>query len=253
MGYEKYYPGGWQSGEAGGTPITPEALNHMEEGIESAAENIDTHKNDKSNPHGVTAAQVGAAASSHNHSTSNITSGTLGVARGGTGKATHTSNAVLTGNGTSAVKNVATASGAFYATAANGAPTFGTLPIAQGGTGSTSAAAACTALGLSPVKNAGTEYTTREKFLNKTVYCRVVNCGAFTKGKTTDVAIGASARIIRFEGFVGYNSSYDYSVQTQKIAVGTWADGNTIQIKIASDAETRADTVTYVAIYYYKA
>ena len=36
MAYEKYYPGGWQSGETGGTPITPEALNHMEKGIEAA-------------------------------------------------------------------------------------------------------------------------------------------------------------------------------------------------------------------------
>lgn len=40
-----------------------------------------------------------------------------------------------------------TASGALYATAANGAVKFGTLPIAQGGTGATTAAAACTALG----------------------------------------------------------------------------------------------------------
>ena len=98
----------------------------------------------------VTPANIGAAASSHNHSASEITSGTLGVARGGTGKATHTANAVLTGNGTSAVNNVATASGAFYATAANGAAKFGTLPISQGGTGSTSASAARNALGITP-------------------------------------------------------------------------------------------------------
>lgn len=90
----------------------------------------------------------GKASSSHNHSASNITSGTLGVARGGTGKETHTSNAVLTGNGTSAVNNVATASGALYATSANGAPKFGTLPIAQGGTGATTASAARTNLGV---------------------------------------------------------------------------------------------------------
>lgn len=69
--------------------------------------------------------------------TSHITSGTFSVARGGTGKATHTANAILSGNGTSAVNNIATASGALYATAANGAATFGTLPVAQGGTGST--------------------------------------------------------------------------------------------------------------------
>ena len=88
-----------------------------------------------------------AASDIPNLSTDKLTSGTLSVARGGTGKDTHTSNAVLTGNGASAVNNVATASGAFYATAANGAPSFGTLPIAQGGTGATTAAAAWTALG----------------------------------------------------------------------------------------------------------
>lgn len=70
------------------------------------------------------------------------------VGNGGTGKTSHTSNAVLTGNGTSAVKNVATKSGALYATANNGAASFGTLPVAQGGTGSTSAADARTALGV---------------------------------------------------------------------------------------------------------
>lgn len=38
MAYSKYYPNGWQSGEAGNTPITPDALNHMENGIVKAAE-----------------------------------------------------------------------------------------------------------------------------------------------------------------------------------------------------------------------
>lgn len=33
MSYEKFYPNGWQSGETGGTPITPEALNHIENGV----------------------------------------------------------------------------------------------------------------------------------------------------------------------------------------------------------------------------
>lgn len=36
MSYTRYYTGGWQSGETGKTPITPEALNHMEEGIANA-------------------------------------------------------------------------------------------------------------------------------------------------------------------------------------------------------------------------
>lgn len=68
------------------------------------------------------------------------------VAKGGTGKGTLTTNAVLLGNGTTAIKEVASASGAFYATAANAEPQFGTLPVAQGGTGATSPADARTSL-----------------------------------------------------------------------------------------------------------
>lgn len=33
MSYSKYYSGGWQDGSSGATPITAEALNHMEQGI----------------------------------------------------------------------------------------------------------------------------------------------------------------------------------------------------------------------------
>lgn len=47
---------------------------------------LTSHTGNKSNPHSVTIAQIGAAAASHNHSTDNLTSGTLPVARGGTGQ-----------------------------------------------------------------------------------------------------------------------------------------------------------------------
>lgn len=36
MSYKPYYTGGWQNGESGQTPITAEALNHLEQGIQSA-------------------------------------------------------------------------------------------------------------------------------------------------------------------------------------------------------------------------
>lgn len=93
------------------------------------------------------------AALTHEHNADDVTSGTLPVSRGGTGKGTHTANAVLTGNGTSAVNNVSTASGALYATAANGAAQFGTLPVAQGGTAGTTEAEARTSLDV-PVNSA---------------------------------------------------------------------------------------------------
>ena len=59
------------------------------------------------------------------------------VKNGGTGKTSHTTNALLAGNNVSAVKNIATGNGALYATGANALPQFGVLPVAQGGTGST--------------------------------------------------------------------------------------------------------------------
>lgn len=72
----------------------------------------------------------------------------ISVSQGGTGSTTLTSNAILAGNGTSAVKKISTVSGALYATSSGGAASFGTLPVAQGGTGATSASSARSNLGL---------------------------------------------------------------------------------------------------------
>ena len=89
---------------------------------------------------------LGALATKNKASLTSDVTGTLPIGNGGTGKTSHTANAVLTGNGANAVNNIATANGAFYATAANGAATFGTLPIGQGGTNATTAANARTNL-----------------------------------------------------------------------------------------------------------
>lgn len=70
------------------------------------------------------------------------------VADGGTGASTLTKNAVLLGNDTGAVKSKATANGAMFATGANAEPSFGILPIEQGGTGGTSGTSALNNLGI---------------------------------------------------------------------------------------------------------
>lgn len=97
-----------------------------------------------------TASDVGAAATSHNHAASNITSGVLPYARGGIGKALSSvpKYAIMRNAGDGDYMwYLATGNGALYATAANGTPQFGTLPVKQGGTGATSEAAARKALG----------------------------------------------------------------------------------------------------------
>ena len=69
----------------------------------TAQTNLTTHINNKSNPHGVTAAQVGAAEASHTHVFSSDITGTVSAGRGGTGRSSLTSGSYLVGNGTSAV------------------------------------------------------------------------------------------------------------------------------------------------------
>ena len=85
---------------------------------------------------GITLANIGAAASSHNHAASNITSGTLAVARGGTGV---TSNPSL-------LVNLGSTSAASVFAASPRPGVTGTLPVANGGTGTTSLAGLSTAL-----------------------------------------------------------------------------------------------------------
>ena len=85
----------------------------------------------------ITDALAAKAASSHNHSASNITSGTLPIARGGTG---------LTASPSMLVNLASTSAASVFATSPRPGVT-GTLPIARGGTGATSASAARTALG----------------------------------------------------------------------------------------------------------
>lgn len=70
------------------------------------------------------------------------------VAGGGTGATALKANAVLLGNGTGAVKQKAAGNGAMFATGADAEPSFGILPIAQGGTGGTSGASALDNLGI---------------------------------------------------------------------------------------------------------
>lgn len=84
----------------------------------------------------------------HKHKTQDLEEGYFEVSQGGTGATIHTTNAVIVGNGTDALKDIQSKSGTLYATENNGEPQFGTLPIAQGGTGATTAKDARQAIGL---------------------------------------------------------------------------------------------------------
>ena len=105
---------------------------------------------------------------------------------------------------------------------------------------------------VNPPLTTGVEYRTTERFMGYPVYAQLVNCGTQRADKNTDVPIGVQTRVVRFNGYVGYNGQYDYTVQTQDIWVGTLEDPTTIKIKMGAGTETREGTKTYVAIYYTK-
>lgn len=103
--------------------------------IKLAITNLINHLANKSNPHGVTAAQVNAAAKAHTHNASDINAGTVPVARGGTGASSFPNGALVRGTGGTSL-NYLQGAGALYSPS-TGKPQFGTLPISMGGTGVT--------------------------------------------------------------------------------------------------------------------
>lgn len=111
----------------------PDTNTYLESRFENKAKK--EHKHTKSE---ITDFPTSMTPTAHNHSASEITSGTLAVARGGTGVTSNPS--MLTNLGST------TAASVFAASPRPGVT--GTLPIANGGTGATTAAAARTSLGL---------------------------------------------------------------------------------------------------------
>ena len=102
----------------------------------------------------VNTALSGKANSSHTHKASDITSGVIPLDRGGTGSNVSLRDAPngaiirkLKDDKDNELWYTPTKNGALYATSENGVASFGTLPIAQGGTGATSAADARSKLG----------------------------------------------------------------------------------------------------------
>lgn len=112
--------------------------------IKFAITNLINHINNRNNPHGCTASQVGAAAITHTHNATDINAGTLSAARGGTGISAPSSGSIMVGNGSAALRSLR-GSGALYSAGA-GNPTFGTLPASYGGTGCTNLDDLATAL-----------------------------------------------------------------------------------------------------------
>lgn len=172
------------------------------------------------------------------------------VSLGGTGKTTNTTNAILAGNGTSAVKNIASANGALYATAANGTPKFGTLPIAQGGTGKTTALEALLALGGIQIKklweNASPSSTFAaqtmslnvsdyDALLISTIYAAGYRTGGVDivfKGDTTNMTLALTYNMYRNVSFIDNQLSFGAGYLTQPYGTAKTDNSRIVPIAI---------------------
>lgn len=84
----------------------------------------------------------------------------IGVTAGGTGRQSLDTNALLAGNGTGQVKMIGTSgTGVLQVNAANQEPSFGTVPVAFGGTGVTTLNALTNLLGLGNASVSGANPT----------------------------------------------------------------------------------------------
>lgn len=107
--------------------------------IAKAVSSLISHLADYSNPHQVTASQIGAAASSHAHSASAITSGTLSPTRGGTGKSAWNEGELIYASGETALGQVTRPSGtSFLVQGSSGAPYFLSMAVAMSAASSSS-------------------------------------------------------------------------------------------------------------------
>lgn len=87
------------------------------------------HLKDYKNPHKVDAEQIGAAKASHEHTATDITKGTLGISRGGTGKGSWVANRLLYASAADTLSQLAfpASDGMFLRQNKSGAPFWGSV------------------------------------------------------------------------------------------------------------------------------
>lgn len=184
----------------------------------------------------------------HVHDAADITTGTLPLTRGGTGAAmSKTANAIIRFNGSgSYFSKTATANGAFYATATNGTPKFGTLPIAQGGTGATDAATALANIGAAAAEHTHEQYLTEQSLDGYATETWVGEQGYLTAMPSHEHSQYALAANVAATKYVGTSSG---SATYFKIAdFGNWGTGNWTQKGFSMLITSRAGEIVWVTL-----
>lgn len=172
----------------------------------------------------------------------NSITGTLGVAHGGTGQSTLTLNAILYGNSANGIGQLPSASGAVYATVANGSLSFGTLPVAQGGTGITTVNSHRILIGPSS-NNSTAAPTWRELEASdipslNSIYLPLTGGGNITGNVSVSGSISANTATIGNCAVIRDSSTtarkiYTYTTQPTQQEIDAMSDGDLVLIKVS--------------------
>lgn len=190
------------------------------------------------------------AAKTHEHDAADVASGTLPLARGGTGAAlSSTANAIIRYSSNSAkFSSTATKNGALYATSSNGSPQFGTLPIAQGGTGATDAATALANIGAAAADHTHEGHAT-QSWVNAQIPTKVSAFENDASYASTDWVNNKGYALAADIATTKYNSTSSGSATYFKIAdFGSWGTGAWYQKGFSMLIGSRAGETVWLAV-----
>ncbi len=196
-----------------------------------AVKNLIAHLSNKKNPHGVTAADTGAAPVSHTHGATDINSGKLPITRGGTNATT----------AADARANLGAAAASHTHNAS--AITSGTLPVTRGGTGATTAEGARENLGAAPANH--THYADDIHGRVRFVTGSYVGNGKYGSNNERNLTFdGFSPRIIILIGEKGgrtvtliYGNSYAVSFGKYPVQ-GSDVHAKSLNVRWSTDGDT---------------
>ena len=143
---------------------------------------------------------------------------------------------------------IGTASGALFATSTNGAAKFGTLPIAQGGTGATTAAAAKANIGLGNVMNidqskaiksitrSGTTFTATALDGTQTTFDQQDNNTTYNDATTSSHGLMSAADKSKLDGIASGATKNVSTVKSFTLSASSYTDAGDYWFYDVSDA-----------------
>ena len=233
MSYERYYTNGWMSGENGATPITPEALNHMEAGISNSA------------PGGYGLGDNSVLLTS-SHDLNNIKangwyywrSSSVPKNAPSSPGTTYITVMRVTLNSATCLQEVFDTSDSKYRGCVMQRNVYGSIAYDWEW--------------VNPPMDAGVEYRTTERYGGKTVYAKLVNFGTLPSNTYKDVTLSSTTvSAVRIDGILNYTGESTYAALSAVDFVSSVQVLST-KVRITTNSTSATKWTAMVTVWYTK-